>query len=68
MLSSEESYLWRPEAEGGCPDVGLVPLNQMQTFVLCEAHVPPSGHMAQSERLSPACMTSTPPEERQDQF
>ena len=38
----------------------------MQAFLLCKTQVPPSGHMAQSERLTPACMSTTPTKEYQE--
>lgn len=58
--------LRRSEAEGGRVDVSLVPINQMQALLLRQAQVPPSGHMAQSERLPPARVPSAPTEEYQE--
>lgn len=58
--------LWRSKAEGGSVDVSLVPIDQMQAFLLCKTQVPPCGHVAESERLPPACMPTTPTEEYQE--
>lgn len=38
----------------------------MQASLLCKTQVPPSGHMAHSERLTPACMPTTPTKEYQE--
>lgn len=59
-------YLWWSNAEGGCVDVSLVSINQMQASLLCKTQVPPSGHMTELERLPPACMPTTPTEEYQE--
>lgn len=60
--------LRRSKAEGACVDISLVPIDQMQAFLLSNAQVPPSGKMAESERLPPACMPVAPTEEYQEHF
>lgn len=54
-------YLGRPEAEGCRLDVSFLFVHQQQRFVLYQTEILPCGHMSESEWLTPADMTPTPP-------
>lgn len=65
-ISHITPHLWWSKAEGGCIDVSFVPINQLQTFLLCKTQVSSSSNVAQSKWLAPACMPTTPAGKHQE--
>lgn len=55
------AYLRRPEAEGSGPDIRLLFVHQEKRLLLSQTEILPCGHVSESEGLTPADMTPTPP-------
>lgn len=60
-IQSCVAYLGGPEAEGCRLDISFLFVHQQQRFVFYQTQILSCGYMPQSERLTPADMTPTPP-------